>query len=839
MAELGELQVKIGVDTSTLQRGLGQAQGQLRTFGASTKTTGAGLTQMAGASDKAARSVKTNLLAAITTIEGPLSRTGSIVTRLAGPAGFAALGALSVVALTKAATAAAGLARDAGLLVDELGDLALTSGVTVENLQLFRNLERTAGVSLGAIGTAAERMSERLERGGETADRIRGAFDTLGISLGQGVGPAMDEVIEALADIDDQGERSQLAIQLFDRQWRDIAPVLGLGGDRIRELNERLRDFGLITPLQAQQADAFRQEVEGLNTVLETLKTRVGAELSQPLTALVEIFTSEQNINALGQAATNFGNIAAGLQAIAEAIPGAGAVANIQGLAGALAQVARTLPGFGQAEAVARGITRLGAADRGQQEALDELRRLRPGEIEIGRGFEGLFPDVPSAAEDFMGSLRRAIENEPFPNFRIGAEEAAEEAGTAAGNVFGEEFRRAFEQTAPAGFLRSIEDAIETEARRLEGLELTQIAEGPSRDTAEAIDEARSRMERLETAAEGARDVVRDMADTLRGLGGLQLENVIPRLPAHPELGAFGIAQVPIPGMEGLEEALEDGERALRDWSTAQINAQFLLDGLGGSLLTLGQAVEVAILSTESFGQVLARALPQLGAGLGRAAGNFAADRLGNSIGQTLGSFIPIFGEVAGGIIGSIVGGVLREELFEPSPSGQALIDAINQVTEEQDRITAIVDAIATLEQDIAGQQAGEEGLPFPINTLQDALKLLEEELKELTGAADETSESIRSLGRNVPEGFKTARARFESTIAGFGPRDPNRLSALGEAVVSQRDAFHVEGDVVIQNNAGDSGEDLMRKLEGAVMNRQSRGGGGLRLAPSNAAVTG
>jgi len=248
-----KLNFSIGVDLSDLNKGLEKASGSIKSFADRTKESfdkvGKGIVDVG---------VKFSALSA-----------GII-------AGVGAMGLL---------------AKNVGNVADRLLDLSDITGMTTDAIQEWQYVAKIAGVSTEAVTNAAEGLVRRLKDVGEEGSPAVKVLQGLGIASkdanGQirNAGDIVDETIMKLASLENITERNTLGSQLFGGAWKDIAPILSLGGDGITQLREEAQSLGLVMSNEAlQSANAFRQATEKLSAKFEALKNNIGAKLAPLLT---------------------------------------------------------------------------------------------------------------------------------------------------------------------------------------------------------------------------------------------------------------------------------------------------------------------------------------------------------------------------------------------------------------------------------------------------------------------------------------------------------------------------------------------------------------------------
>ena len=184
-AIIGALRVVIGADSAALDKGLKDAQSSIGRFSSSLKGVG--------------------LIAA---------------GALAGVAGGAAVAIRSAL-------------KDA----DQLGKLAQSIGIPVEELSKLKFAAELSDISLESLGKSVVKLSRGMSEiaGGNTTGAAAQAFKALGISVKDASGQVkssdtiLGEVADRFATYRDGANKTALAVALFGRAGAEMIPLLNQG----------------------------------------------------------------------------------------------------------------------------------------------------------------------------------------------------------------------------------------------------------------------------------------------------------------------------------------------------------------------------------------------------------------------------------------------------------------------------------------------------------------------------------------------------------------------------------------------------------------------------------
>jgi len=220
---VGELIVKLGVDTAEYERGLNRMEKRTQVAGTKMGDVFYNLGKRLGSVGKSISMFVT----------GPIMAAGAGIFALAQK------------------TANAG---------DVIQKMALRTGFSTETLSEYKHAAELSGTSLDALEKGVKRMQKSIydaERGLSTANE---ALDFLGLSIEdlQGLSPEQqfDKMAMALADIEDPSKRAALAQEIFGRAGTEMLPMLSAGADGIVAMRQEARDLGVVFSQEAADAAA-------------------------------------------------------------------------------------------------------------------------------------------------------------------------------------------------------------------------------------------------------------------------------------------------------------------------------------------------------------------------------------------------------------------------------------------------------------------------------------------------------------------------------------------------------------------------------------------------------
>lgn len=222
-------------------------------------------------------------------LERNLTRTQRTMRRFA----LGAAGALAAVGTALAAMTARSMQN-----IDALTKQARSLGLTTSALQAMSLVAQEAGVSsqkLTASLGLMQRQIIELERGSATATR---AFDSLGLSINDLQGLSPDEqfrkIAEALNQVEDPALRTATAMEVFGRSGRDVINMLGDYGAKVDEAKAFQDRFNIsVSEIDARNIEAANDAMgrvrEAFGGVGNTLASRFAPQVKGASDALLAL----------------------------------------------------------------------------------------------------------------------------------------------------------------------------------------------------------------------------------------------------------------------------------------------------------------------------------------------------------------------------------------------------------------------------------------------------------------------------------------------------------------------------------------------------------------------
>jgi len=152
------------------------------------------------------------------------------------------------------------LTLSVGDYADEILDASAATGMSTDAIQEWKYVADVAGVSSDAMTDAMGRLNREWSGIRDGSNSSAKAIEGLGLNLAEldalDSDQRMEEIVGALADVDDETRRAEIGSELFSRRWEEIAPIIAEGGDALDEL--RGSYDGVMTKEDLERADEFR-----------------------------------------------------------------------------------------------------------------------------------------------------------------------------------------------------------------------------------------------------------------------------------------------------------------------------------------------------------------------------------------------------------------------------------------------------------------------------------------------------------------------------------------------------------------------------------------------------
>ena len=199
-------------------------------------------------------------------------------------AGAAVAGALGVLAVKS------------GKVADDLNTLSKVTGISTQQLQLYKSAADLVDVSVETIAQSQQRLTKSMSNASDGTGKQADAFKELGISVTNADGTlkssdqVFNEVIKALGGVENETKRNALAMTLMGKSAMELNPLIEDGGKTYEQLAKTMAENNLkfVDQETIDGANRFNDALDTLKASgLATLQT-LGTQLASYLAPAME-----------------------------------------------------------------------------------------------------------------------------------------------------------------------------------------------------------------------------------------------------------------------------------------------------------------------------------------------------------------------------------------------------------------------------------------------------------------------------------------------------------------------------------------------------------------------
>jgi hypothetical protein len=176
---------------------------------------------------------------------------------------FSARTALAGFAIVIAGTAVGHFINDVVQAGAELHTMANRTRVSVETLQVWRDVAAGVNADAGAVTSAFTKLSRAMTAAGKGGKAQAAAFKDLGVQFkGRSTEDVLIDVGAALANMDDDAKASALSMQLLGPAGAALVPAFKDGAAAVRKLTAELRENVVFSAQDAARLEEVGSAVE-------------------------------------------------------------------------------------------------------------------------------------------------------------------------------------------------------------------------------------------------------------------------------------------------------------------------------------------------------------------------------------------------------------------------------------------------------------------------------------------------------------------------------------------------------------------------------------------------
>jgi hypothetical protein len=262
------LKVRVEVEGSQAKAALSEIQKHISSLGSDKLQQAAGWMDKFTGSSMGASSALRSLVGGINPV------VAGITAGAAAVASFAAAGVALVYSLGGAA--------------DQMANMAVRTGLSVNQIDQLQAMAKLADVNIGSLEAAARTLADRLTAAGGETDRARAKIEDYGISLTDAtgnqreMGQVLIEVLRRLGEVKDQTKMVAEGTVILGRGATELLPL----ARNFKELEAEAKrlGFGMDEYLLARFGKAS-DEIDKIGMRWELLKRK----LADPITAVINV----------------------------------------------------------------------------------------------------------------------------------------------------------------------------------------------------------------------------------------------------------------------------------------------------------------------------------------------------------------------------------------------------------------------------------------------------------------------------------------------------------------------------------------------------------------------
>jgi hypothetical protein len=208
----------------------------------------------------------------------------------------AMLGFKGAMVAMAAATGFAALIKKSLESADELSKMSQKIGMSTESLSTLKYAAALADVSLDSLGTGLKKMSKNAADAADGTGEAKDSFKALGIQLKDNDGnlkksdALLLELSSKFEGLSDGSEKTALAMKIFGRSGADMIPLLNMGSNEIKKLQDRARELGLELSTDAgRAAEEFNDRLTDLKAEAEGFVRVIAVKMLPGLNEYVQV----------------------------------------------------------------------------------------------------------------------------------------------------------------------------------------------------------------------------------------------------------------------------------------------------------------------------------------------------------------------------------------------------------------------------------------------------------------------------------------------------------------------------------------------------------------------
>ncbi|WP_460293798.1 phage tail protein [Clostridium tertium] len=189
-------------------------------------------------------------------------------------------------AATAGGAALFGMATKSAEVTDRIDKLSNKIGISKQGFQEWDYILGQNGMDVEKLQVGVKTLVSQMDAAAGGSKNASEAFDKLGLSWNDGNGKLknqesmMNEVIMALANMENGTEKARLATQLFGKAGVEMMPMLNNGAQGIEDLKNRAHDLGLVLGDDAVNAGVVLGDtLDDVKSSFSMIGTQIGVKV--------------------------------------------------------------------------------------------------------------------------------------------------------------------------------------------------------------------------------------------------------------------------------------------------------------------------------------------------------------------------------------------------------------------------------------------------------------------------------------------------------------------------------------------------------------------------------
>jgi hypothetical protein len=152
---------------------------------------------------------------------------------------------------------------------DEVGKMAVRTGISTQALSELRHAANLSGTSLSGFEKSIRRMQRAITEAGEGKAEYTESLEALGLQYEDLAGKKPEDqfmvIAEALGEVEDDTTKASLAQEIFGRSGTALLPMLKGGAEGLAQMRAEARELGITFDAESSKAaEDFNDNMERL-----------------------------------------------------------------------------------------------------------------------------------------------------------------------------------------------------------------------------------------------------------------------------------------------------------------------------------------------------------------------------------------------------------------------------------------------------------------------------------------------------------------------------------------------------------------------------------------------